>query len=148
MKIISPFISRSSFFIPVIFFIVTTLIFCHWLGFSILNPYRVAWLFDGDYMQNFAALNLYRYSDWHFPIGHVSGSDFPLGSNIVFLDGNMLLGIPLKLLSSFIPHTFQPYGAWIFACLYLQLLSAYWALKQMGSPTFFACLGAVPFILE
>ena len=121
--------------------ILATFIFNKWIGLWAIVPSHHEWLYQGDYRQNFAAINLFRASPWHFPLGDISTSDFPVGSNIVFMDGNLLLAIVTKLLNPFLDPVAQTYGAWIWLCMLLQLWAIYWALRQMAVPSVFAFAG-------
>lgn len=118
-----------------------------WIGFWALSPSHVDWLYWGDHRQSFAAQNLYKNSPWQFPLGRITNADFPVGTNIVFMDGNLLLAIAAKLLAPITGAHAQLYGIWIFICLLLQLYSIYWALRQLDVPPAFACLGCLPLAL-
>ncbi|MEM5295101.1 DUF6311 domain-containing protein [Burkholderia sp. JPY481] len=122
---------------------VSVFIFDGWMGLSALHPSHLEWLYLGDYRRNLAALNLFRSSSWQFPLGHIETSDFPVGANIVFMDGNLLLAIVTKLLAPFLGPAAQTYGAWVYLCALLQFWSIYWALRQLAVSSVCAFLGAL-----
>jgi hypothetical protein len=124
-------------------FCFAVVIYDQWIGFRAMVPSYVDWLYSGDFRQSFAAQNLFRQSAWHFPLGHVANGDFPVGTNIVFMDGNLLLAIVAKLLMPLTGSHSQLYGAWIFVCVLLQFWSIYWSLRQLDVSAGFGFFGAV-----
>ncbi|HEX5287188.1 MAG TPA: DUF6311 domain-containing protein [Polaromonas sp.] len=122
--------------------LVALYVFNHWVGYSLLDPANVAWLYERDYRQNLSAINLFRTSPWHFPLGVVSSTDYPVGSNIIFMDGNLLLATLTKLLTP-TGKAVQPYGWWILFCLCMQFTSAYWLLRNLTTPSLPSFLGAL-----
>ncbi|MGF6677014.1 hypothetical protein OKW44_004888 [Paraburkholderia sp. WSM4174] len=110
---------------------------------SALRPSHLEWLYIGDYRRNLAAINLFRSAPWQFPPGHIGTSDFPVGTNIVFMDGNLPLAIVTKLLGPFLGPVAQTYGAWIYLCALLQLWAIYWALRQHAVSSVCAFLGTL-----
>jgi hypothetical protein len=98
------------------------------IGLSRVNPCNTDWIFDGDRLGNQIVWNYFRRSEaiqWPLNLipnyGH-EWSNYGHGSNI-------LLSLPLKYLSIFLPSNFQFLGLWICACCALQ---AYFAAKLMG----------------
>jgi hypothetical protein len=124
-------------------FVVSIFVFDDWIGLSALHPSRLEWLYVGDCRRNLAAINLFRGASWQFPLGHIETSDFPVGANILFMDGNPLLANVTKLLGPFLGPVAQTYGAWTYLCALLQLWSVYWALRQLDVPSVYAFFGSL-----
>jgi hypothetical protein len=124
-------------------FALSLFIFDRWIGLWAIHPSHIEWMYSGDYRQNLAAINLFRSSPWQFPLGQIVTSDFPVGTNIVFMDGNLLLAIVTKLLGPLLGPVAQTYGVWIYLCVLLQLWAIYWALRQQTVSPVCAFTGAL-----
>ncbi|MCK4493421.1 MAG: hypothetical protein KAU26_05165 [Methylococcales bacterium] len=137
-------IKKQIDFIQIIILIIfSVILFYYWQGFLILNTSHTRWLLSGDLFQNYASTLFFRYSSYNFPLGDISNVDFPVGSNIIFSDGNIFLSLIIKLLSDFLPKNFQLYGWWLLICLVLQFISAWWILKQTEVNGVVRILGAI-----
>ncbi len=119
----------------------STVLFYFLFGLKILNPTYTDWLYVGDYYQNYASIVMYRFSHIGFPLGDIYNADSPVGANIIFSDGNLLLGFILKALSPVLPAKAQIYGLWLYACFILQFLSAGWLLKTMKVSGIYRIIG-------
>lgn len=122
---------KSTLFYSV-FFIVTLIIINSWMSLEILDPANFMWLLEKDYKISFSSLHLFRYSDWSIPFGAIDKANFPIGTNVLVFDGNLFLSLLTKVFSAVLPTLFQPYGLWVFLCIYLQFSSIFWAIRQVG----------------
>ncbi len=152
-KLFKPGIENETY-IHIVFLVISAFaILFFWPGIEVLNIFNVDWLSGGDTVRSFASSTLYRYSDFQFPLGDMTNVDYPLGSNIIFSDGNLFLSLLLKLFSFILPDKIQIYGWWLLLCLVLQFVSSWWLLKQLrieGIALFFSALmlGLYPAFFE
>jgi len=90
-------------------------------GFNSINPLNEQWLFGGgDATQHYLGWLFFRNSPWAWPPGLNLSYGIGLNNSIVFTDSIPLLAIPLKVLSSILPATFQYLGLWALLCFILQ----------------------------
>lgn len=99
------------------------------VGPRALQPSNIAWFEHGDPAQAYLGWQFFRHSAWSFPIGLNPNFGLEISNAIVFSDSNPLLAIIFKLLSKFLPDTFQYFGIWLLACFILQ---AWFASKLLG----------------
>lgn len=78
------------------------------------------WLLAPDPSQRQLGWEFFRHSPWTFPLGLNPNYGLEIGSSIVFSDSVPLLALPFKVISPFLPDTFQYFGLWILACFILQ----------------------------
>ena len=88
-------------------------------GFSILNPLYIAWIADGDPMQQYLGWEFFRNSPWTVPLGLNSQFGIDLDSSIVYSDSIPLLAILFKSVANFLPRPFQYFGWWSLLCFML-----------------------------
>ena len=82
-------------------------------GTGTLDTGRVDWLFNlGDNAQHYLGWVFYRNDPWTFPIGYSCSLGYPTGTCMCFTDSIPLLAIPFKVISIFLPETFQYFGLW------------------------------------
>lgn len=80
-------------------------------GTKILNVTYDDWLLEGgDISQHYIGWMAYRASDWKFPIGLLTGLNYPDMSSIVYTDSIPHFALLFKLLSPMLPETFQYFG--------------------------------------
>lgn len=119
---------------------ISLLLIQQWLSLDILKIDNFTWLsgddriHSGDARHISGGLHLFRHAPWSFPIGQMNNVNFPWGSNLVAMDGNMLLGLLVKVFDPWLPYNFQPFGAWVLICVFLQFFSIYWSLRQLNCP--------------
>ncbi len=127
------------------------LIFYMVYGSGTLDTGRVDWLFNlGDNAQHYLGWVFYRNDPWTFPIGVSCSLGYPAGTCMCFTDSIPLLAIPFKVISYFLPATFQYFGLWTILNFILQgALSAlilfevsHSRLAAFAAPFFF-CLADV-----
>ncbi len=81
---------------------------------------------ENDIAQHYAGWMLFRQSDWQFPLGVSLNAAFPYGTSVSYTDSIPLFSIFFKILSPFIPNTFQFFG--IFVALSYALMGGFSAL--------------------
>ena len=97
------------------------LIFYLVYGTGTLDTGRVDWLFNlGDNAQHYLGWVFYRNDPWTFPIGYSCSLGYPSGTCMCFTDSIPLLAIPFKVISYFLPATFQYFGLWTLLNFFLQ----------------------------
>jgi hypothetical protein len=87
---------------------------------SIVNPLNVDWLASGDPAQSYLGWMFFRHEPWSWPPGLALRLGMEQASSIVYSDSIPLLAIPFKLISGYLPASFQYYGLWLFSCYALQ----------------------------
>ncbi|WP_459065015.1 DUF6311 domain-containing protein [Flavitalea flava] len=87
-------------------------------GLHILVPSNVSWLMEAmhDWGTHYLGWFFYRNEPWHFPLGHITGYYYPIGTNVGFTDSIPLLAIFFKLFSPVLSADFQYFGLWLFSC--------------------------------
>lgn len=90
-------------------------------GISILNPTYDGWLLQGgDLTQHYIGWEFFRASKWQFPIGLMDRLCYPHSVSVIFTDSIPLFALIFKLLSPWLPETFQYFGFWALLCFILQ----------------------------
>ena len=117
-------------------------------GSRFLDPTNISWLVGGDPLQHYLGWAFYRNGPWTWPIGlsPMYGIDF--SSSIVFTDSIPLLAIPFKVLSPFLPDTFQYLSIWVMLCFILQAYFAFRLIGLFSSSAAIQCLGSVLFLFS
>jgi len=115
-------------------FVLAVLAFELVLDFRILPPTSLDWMFefDSDTTQYYFASAYFRNSHWHFPIGGMETTLYPVGASWTLADAVPLLGFVVKLLDPVLPVDFQYYGLWLFGCLWLSAIFAKRLFGQLG----------------
>ena len=108
--------------------LLAVVIFLMIFGWRVVIPTYDDWLLftkEGvDNMQHYQGWMAYRHSDWHFPyIGLIDGIIYPDNISIIYTDSAPLFAFIFKLLSPYLPETFQYFG--IFGLLSAFLLGAF-----------------------
>lgn len=90
-------------------------------GLEIIFPTNINWIMSvhHDWGQHYLGWAFYRNEDWTFPLGTIKSYNYPLGTNIGFMDSIPLLALNLKPFSTFLPQNFQYLGFWLFLCTFL-----------------------------
>lgn len=120
-------------------------------GTGTLDTGRVDWLFNlGDNAQHYLGWVFYRNDPWTFPIGFSCSLGYPTGTCMCFTDSIPLLAIPFKVISYFLPATFQYFGLWTLLNFILQGALASLILFEVSrsrlsafSAPFFFCLADI-----
>jgi hypothetical protein len=96
-------------------------------GLAILRPSNINWLMTArhDWGTHYLGWAFYKNEPWHFPLGKVTGYNYPVGTNVGFTDSIPLLAIFFKLFAPFLSSDFQYFGIWLFSC---HLLAAYFTI--------------------
>ena len=90
-------------------------------GVRTLDVTNVGWLLGGnDISAHYLGWVFFRAEPWAFPLGKITGINYPYGSNIVFTDSIPLFALFFKLISRALPATFQFFGWWSLLCFILQ----------------------------
>lgn len=97
-------------------------------GTAPLNVQNDAWIYaalpEGDTVGHYAGWMAFRNSPWSFPLTYTNAFCWPDGTLVAYLDSNPLMCIFFKVLSPFLPATFQFFGIFTFACYILQGVAA------------------------
>ena len=88
------------------------LTFCMLYGTKILNVSYVEWLQGPDLPQHYIGWLFFRESAWHFPIGLIDNLIYPFQISIIYTDSIPIFALLFKLISPWIPETFQYFGMW------------------------------------
>ncbi len=131
--------------------LIGALIFYLVYGTGTLETGRVDWLFNlGDNAQHYLGWVFYRNDPWTFPIGYSCSLGYPAGTCMCFTDSIPLLAIPFKVISYFLPATFQYFGLWTLLNFILQGALAALILYEVShsrlasfAAPFFFCLADV-----
>ncbi|MGH1462758.1 MAG: DUF6311 domain-containing protein [Neptuniibacter sp.] len=86
-----------------------------WVVYNpIVNPMDIGWLkLSGDAFQHYIGWHFFRNESWGWPIGNIENIATDLHASIVFTDSIPLVALPLKLLTNWLPSTFQYQGLWM-----------------------------------
>lgn len=112
------------------------------------------WIFNGyverDVIQHYAGWMAFRQAPWSFPLGLIPAFG---GTAITFTDSIPWLSIFFKLISSFLPETFQFFGPYILVSMTLQGIAAGLILSLFSRSKAFILGGTVllvtaPIMLE
>ncbi|MBC7525383.1 MAG: hypothetical protein H7239_13220 [Flavobacterium sp.] len=71
-----------------------------------------------DWGQHYLGWAFYRNEAWTFPLGTITSFNYPIGTNIGFMDSIPLLALILKPFSTVLPQDFQYLGFWLFTCTF------------------------------
>ncbi len=125
------------------------LVFVALNGYKIIDPTHIEWIMGaGDPGQHFLGWHFFRSEPWSFPLGVIKNYHYPSGTCLVFTDAIPLIGIPLKLFSSFLPQTFQYTGLWLLGSYMLQGLFASLLLQRFTKNSLLILLGTTFFLLS
>jgi hypothetical protein len=90
-------------------------------GYDVIIPTHIDWLLiGGDLKEHYVGWYFFRQSGWTFPFGMINMLSYPQGISVAYLDSIPLLALPFKLLSAYLPKTFQYFGLWGVICYMLQ----------------------------
>lgn len=111
---------------------------------GMIDPRSTHWLLrEGDSFQHFIGWHFYRQEGWGWPLGAVNTLATDLTTSIVYTDSIPLYAIPLKLISSWLPASFQYLGL---VLLINYLLNGYFACRlliKLNVPAVAAVIGAI-----
>lgn len=107
-------------YLDILIFTIVVLFFHLCYNLQIINPTNINWIMSvyHDWGQHYLGWAFYRNDPWTFPLGSIESYNYPVGTNIGFMDSIPLLGLLLKPFSSFLPEDFQYLGIWLFICTY------------------------------
>jgi hypothetical protein len=120
------------------------------LGFHVLDPSAVAWMFHGgiDPSGHFLGWHLFRHDAWWLPPGAVMAFGYPIGTSVALTDSIPLVAIPLKLADGLLPPVFQFMGLWLLACFVLQAVFGTLLVATVTASPLLQLLGAALFALS
>ena len=95
------------------------------VGWPILNPKLVSWIYGSDPLKDYMGWAFYRYGPWTFPVGLNPNYGLGISSSILYSDSIPLLAIFFKTVSNLLPGTFQYLGIWTLSCFVLQAWFGY-----------------------
>ncbi|WP_252221719.1 MULTISPECIES: DUF6311 domain-containing protein [unclassified Clostridium] len=82
-------------------------------GVRVLNVTYDSWLMEGgDLTQHYIGWKFFRTSQWTFPFGLIDGLVYPYKVSILYMDAIPIFALIFKILSPFLPTTFQYFGIW------------------------------------
>jgi uncharacterized protein DUF6311 len=116
-------------------------------GGGIVWPTNIDWLFlHGDNTSSFDAWQFFR----HTPIlQNLLVAIYPygmgMGGSIIYSEPLFLFAFPFKLISSFLPTTFQYSGLWIFSCFILQAIFSWKLLEKITNDRWLKLFGSLFF---
>ena len=118
---------KSTLWILVTVTVVVIIIYHLRYGLTTLQPSNINWLMMArhDWGTHYLGWAFYKNEPWHFPLGKVTGYNYPVGTNVGFTDSIPLLAIFFKLFARWLSDDFQYFGLWLFLCL---LLAAYFTV--------------------
>ncbi len=117
-------------------------------GVKILNPLYDDWLLrGGDLTQHYIGWEFFRMSEWKFPIGLMDTIAYPNDVSVIFTDSIPVFAVLFKLLSPFLPDTFQYFGLWGFLCFILQSVFSTKLLYYFTRNKIVACIGSLFFVM-
>jgi hypothetical protein len=112
-----------------------------------LHPSNIDWLMTArhDWGTHYLGWAFYKNEPWHFPLGKVTGYNYPVGTNVGFTDSIPLMAIFFKIFSGWLTDDFQYFGLFLFLC---HLLAAYFTvlLCKLFKVNTIATLVAVVFV--
>lgn len=119
-------------------------------GIGALNPGFPDWFMvpGADWTQHYFGWVYYRFGEWHWPPGTLTGYAYPMVSSMGYTDAIPLVAMPLKVLSPLLSEPFQYIGWWLFTCFALQTWFGYRLLRALSAPPAFAWLGSLFFGLS
>jgi len=119
-------------------------------GVNVLNPFYTDWLFGKakDLSQHYLGWEFYRKGAWTFPIGMTDQIAYPTYTSVIFTDSIPLFAVFFKLLSPFLPDSFQYFGWWGIVCFALQAFFAVKILREFSVGRLQALIGCVFFVIS
>ena len=124
------------------------LVFFTLYGFEILNVTYEDWLLTGwyDLSQHYVGWQLFRASDWMFPIGLMDNGFYPYPISVIYSDSIPFFCVLFKILSPLLPETFQFFGLYGLLCFMLQGGFAKLLLRRVLNSEIKCCVAVVPFV--
>ena len=104
--------------------------------------------YEQDPAQHYMGWQLFRNSDWHFPLGLTDACMYPEMTSVVFTDSMPLFSVILKVFSPILPDTFQFIGIYALLCFMLQGGFAKLLLRRYIKSEVTCCIGSVLFIIN
>jgi len=124
------------------------LIFIRIFGLQVLDFTNMQWLMrGGDPTQHFLGWRFFRSSGWHFPFGLIDNIVYPNMVSIIYTDSIPLFAILFKLLSPFLPESFQYFGLFGVLCFFLQGAISGTIIKKLCGNSLYAIIGSMFFIM-
>ncbi|WP_339051177.1 DUF6311 domain-containing protein [Rickettsiella endosymbiont of Xylota segnis] len=118
-------------------------------GGEIVWPTNIDWLFlHGDNTSSFDAWQFFRHTPiLQNPLGAIYPYGMGMGGSIIYSEPLFLFAFPFKLISSFLPTTFQYSGLWIFSCFILQAIFSWKLLEKITNDRWLKLFGSLFFVL-
>ena len=111
-----------------------------------------AWIRTGyaekDILQHYTGWLFYRQSPLAFPMGVAQGINWPEGCAVTFTDSIPLFAVLFRLLSAWLPATFQYFGWFTLLCYMLQGAAAALLLSLFSGRTAAVLCGAALFVFS
>lgn len=121
-------------------------------GFAPLNPLNEDFVLSGylekDIAQHYAGWQLFRSSDWQFPLGVGENIEYPYGGSVSYTDSIPLFALFFKLISPILPETFQYFGLFVCLCFVLQGLFGALLVELFSDCKVYCGIGALLFALS
>ncbi len=114
-------------------------------GRAILMPSNTTWIFahPDDSTQHYLGWVFYRNTPWTFPIGMTDGLSSDGMVSCMYTDSLPLFAIFFKLISRFLPETFQYFGIWGIFCFALNGGFGALLLSRIKNNIIFTSLGSL-----
>ena len=143
-------IADTNYFVFAFSGLLGALFFIHVYGTVILNTAYTDWLMivGGDTNQHYLGWEMFRNSDWHFPIGLSLGSTYPFRESIIFSDSIPLFAIFFKAVSFLLPIDFQYFGLFGILAHVLQGGFAGLIIKKLTGNTTIGVIGSLFFTMS
>lgn len=103
------------------------------IGYQTLIPTNIGWLSFADRGMHTLGWMFFREAPWGTPPGVSPDLGIELSGSIALVDGLPLFAFPFKLLSAWLPHPFQYWGAWLLLSFMLQALFAWLIARELGA---------------
>jgi hypothetical protein len=125
-------------------------VFQHGVGFQVIDPAALGWLFAGgvDPSGHFLGWHMFRHDAWQMPPGAIDSFGHPIGTSIALTDSIPLVAFPLKVIAGLLPPVFQYMGLWLLACFVLQGLFGALLVATVAPSALLQFFGAALFALS
>ena len=97
-------------------------------GVNVLDFTNTGWLFDNDHdlRQHYIGWCHFRTDRWHFPIGLIDSLSYPNSMSVIYTDSIPLFAVIFKIISPYLPQTFQYFG--LFGIISFMLMGGFASL--------------------
>ena len=141
-------LKKEKYYPYLVFFVgamIGALVFLWIFGRAILMPSNTSWIFvhPDDSTQHYLGWVFYRNTPWTFPIGMTDGLSSDGMVSCMYTDSLPLFAIFFKLISRFLPDTFQYFGIWGVVCFALNGGFGALLLSRIKNNIFFTSFGSL-----